>query len=124
MIGTIERRLGPMAGVISAACLAAALPATAAATRPDDRPGLRGPDAGTIIRLRPDDRGGVRGPSAAPPVLHSVTATSGAFDWDDAATGAAVMFGAISFAGIALMASSRRRGRVAQPVVTPSERSA
>jgi hypothetical protein len=124
MIGTTKRRR-LAAAAMSALSLAAAVPATAAATRPDDRAGVRGPTAATSAQraVRPDDRAGVRGPLSASRMTHAVVATSRTFDWGDAATGGAVTFGAISVLGQGVLAS-RRRGRIAHSVVMPSERSA
>jgi hypothetical protein len=125
MIGSMKPWRGFAAGLIAVASLAVVAPsATMAATRPDDRAGARFlPDAGTIVHLRPDDRAGVRASIVAPPVLHSVTATSGAFSWSDAGAGAAVTFGALSLIGIGVLAT-RRHGRAAKPVITTSEGSA
>jgi hypothetical protein len=121
MIGTTKRRR-LAAAAMSAASLAAAVPATALATRPDDRAGVRGPATSAQRAVRPDDRAGLRGPVSTSRMTHAVVATSRTFDWSDAATGAAVTFGAISVLGLAIL-GSRRRGRIAHPVVTPSERS-
>lgn len=124
MIGSMKPWRGLAAVLIAVGLLAVVVPsATMAATRPDDRAGVRGLDAGTMVHLRPDDRSGVRGSIASPPVLHSVTATSDAFAWNDAAAGAALTLGAISLVGLGVLAS-RRRGRAAQPVATTSEGSA
>lgn len=122
MIGSMKPWRGLAAVLIAVGLLAVVVPsATMAATRPDDRAGLRAaPDAGAIVHARPDDRAGVRGSIASPPVLHTVTATSEAFAWNDAAAGAAVALGAISLVGVAVLLG-RRRGRAAQPVVTTSE---
>jgi hypothetical protein len=125
MIGSMKPWRGLAAGLIAVASLAVVVPSvTMAATRPDDRAGARPlPDAGTIVHSRPDDRAGVRGSMSSPPVLHSVTATSGAFNWRDAGAGAAVTFGAVSLIGIGVLAT-RRHGRAAHTVVTTSEGSA
>jgi hypothetical protein len=125
MIGSMKPWRGLAAGLIAVASLAVVLPATAAMTRPDDRAGAFGP-GGQVragIAVRPDDRAGARGTIASPPVLHSVTATSGAFSWSDAGAGAAVTFGALSLIGIGVLAT-RRHGRAAKPVITTSEGSA
>jgi hypothetical protein len=122
MIGSMKAWRGLAAGLISVASLVVVVPATAAEARPDDRAGALGPGAQrlALTAVRPDDRVGVRGAIASPPVLHPVSATSGAFDWDVAAAGAAVTLGVISLAGIGVLAS-RRRGRLARPAVTTPE---
>jgi hypothetical protein len=80
----------------------------AVGTRPDDRVGIRGPNAPSvrtaatrpIVAVRPDDRGGVRGIGstmvAAPQV--SVAGGSG-FDWGAAGIGAGTMLGLVLIAG-------------------------
>ena len=57
--------------LVAAASLALAAPALAA-TRPDDRPGLRGPGGtGVSESLRPDDRPGIRGVGVVTPTVLS-----------------------------------------------------
>src|SRR5262245_45582854 len=82
--------------------------------RPDDRAGLRGPDAAALPVSRPDDRAGVRGPSSAPVHITAV-ATSDGFDWTDAAIGG---IGGIAAAllvkgGALLLLNQRNRTRTA-----------
>jgi hypothetical protein len=115
--------------ITAVAALALLVPATGAATRPDDRDGARGPgafveqgmamdpsmrasiqDAKTGI-VRPDDRPGRREvPLSAPSTTDVVTDS---FDWSDAGIGAGAVAGtgllAIVLAGLALARYDRRR---------------
>jgi hypothetical protein len=84
------------------------------ATRPDDRPGIRAvSQVGTqpeLAATRPDDRPVARVLVAPSPVVGTV-ATSTAFQWADAATGAGVTLAAVAFAGALIGFALRRRGR-------------
>lgn len=123
MIGTTSRRRRVAAALAAALATAALLAASAGATRPDDRAGLRGAAPARSVGVRPDDRPGTRGPGPVSRLLHPVTATRGAFDWADAATGAGVVLGALSLAGLAALAIRRRGRAAAAPSVIRYERS-
>jgi hypothetical protein len=80
------------------AALAVAVPAASAATRPDDRPGLRGPGAvaeSFAESVRPDDRAGRREVPLEVPIVTPTTAADG-FDWDDAGVGAGTVGGIVA----------------------------
>lgn len=97
--------LKSLAAIAAAASFAA--PATAAGNRPDDRAvGPRSEPTGQAIR--PDDRGGTRGPGS---VVYTVPApkTGNAFDFGDAAIGAATGAGfVLLLSGTALVLLRRR----------------
>jgi len=104
--------------IVVGASLVVAVPAGAAATRPDDRPGARGPGAiadpaladavgsGTGAPIRPDDRAGRREVPLGVPILTPSAVTDG-FDWGDAGIGAGTVGG---IAGLLLAAASIARG--------------
>jgi hypothetical protein len=112
MTRTAKRRGRWTIAALCALSLAAAAPiAATAATRPDDRPGLRTPSGvSTLTATRPDDRDGIRAPGAASDVLQPVAAASAAFSWGDAGIGAVAALGAIALLGTAAV-GIRRRGR-------------
>ena len=87
--------------------------------RPDDRAGIRGPNApaftaATSTAVRPDDRAAVRGigttavASAAPAL--TAAATESGFDWVDAGIGAASTLALILIGGGVFLIGTRRHG--------------
>jgi hypothetical protein len=117
--------------LIVAASLALAVPALGA-TRPDDRPGLRGPGGTALTEslrpddrpgirgvgvvaatvLRPDDRPGVRGiEAAAVAAPTSVLVTAEGFDWSAAGAGAGGATGLIALLGAAALTVRRSHRR-------------
>jgi hypothetical protein len=89
----------------------------AVGTRPDDRAGIRGPNAPSFMTapaqnsaVRPDDRAGIRGidSTTVAATQLSLGGASG-FDWSDAGVGAGSTLGLILIASGLLVARSRLR---------------
>ncbi len=92
---------------VLAAAVVFAAPATAAGVRPDDRAaGPRSEPTGQAVR--PDDRAGTRGPDSVVYTLPAAS-TGSAFDFGDAAIGAATGAGLVLLlSGTALILMRRR----------------
>jgi hypothetical protein len=80
----------------------------AAGTRPDDRAGIRGANAPsmltasspTTVAVRPDDRGGVRGVGSTTVAAPQLSLGGGSgFDWGAAGIGAGSMLGLVLIGG-------------------------
>ena len=104
----------------------------AAGTRPDDRGGIRGPNAPSFmaapaqssVGVRPDDRGGFRGIGSKATVAASAVAVGGGsgFDWGAAGIGAGSMLDLVLIAGSLFVVRGRfgahgSRGSSAPPAL-------
>ena len=103
----------------------------AAGTRPDDRGGIRGPNAPSLlsaasratVAVRPDDRGGFRGISSTAVAAPAVSVGGGSgFDWGAAGIGAGSMLGLVLITGSLFVVRGRfrahgSRGSSSAPVV-------
>ena len=103
----------------------------AAGTRPDDRGGIRGPNAPSFmsapaqssVGARPDDRGGFRGIGSTTTVATSAVAVEGSgFDWGAAGIGAGSMLALVLIAGSLFVVRGRfgahgSRGSSAPPAL-------
>lgn len=89
----------------------------AAGTRPDDRAGIRGPNAPSFMTapaqnsaVRPDDRAGIRGIDSTTVAATEVSLDSASgFAWGDAGIGAGSTLGLVLIAGGLLAARGRLR---------------
>jgi hypothetical protein len=89
----------------------------AVGTRPDDRAGIRGPNApafvtaatSTATAVRPDDRGGVRGINSVMVAARPHVSLGGgsSFDWGAAGIGAGGMLALVLIAGSLFVARGR-----------------
>jgi hypothetical protein len=96
---------------VLAAALVFSAPAIAAGVRPDDRAaGPRSEPSGQAVR--PDDRGGTRGPDSVVYTLPA-SSTGSAFDFGDAAIGAATGAGVVLLLSGTALVVLRRRAQLA-----------
>ena len=88
----------------------------AVGTRPDDRAGIRGPNAPAFMTaatsstaaVRPDDRGGVRGINSTMVAAPQVSlGGESSFDWGAAGIGAGSMLGLVLIAGSLFLVRGR-----------------
>jgi len=94
--------------VLAVAVVLALVPAAPAATRPDDRTGIRSA-AGTEAPVRPDDRTGARGPGLT---AHRAEANT----FRTAAVGGAALLLLVAAAGATLVVRRGRAGALAPDV--------
>jgi hypothetical protein len=115
----MKSSITPKLTVLAAAVAAASIFTSSAfaATRPDDRSGVRGPGATVATQVergepglaaRPDNRAGVLGVGADASVP---AATSDGFDWTAAGIGAGATGAFVLLVGIAAMLAMPRRQR-------------
>jgi hypothetical protein len=90
---------------------ALAIPATAAADPiPDSADGYRGVGTTLVDKRTPDSQLGRPADTPVTPQVRVIDAPADAFQWDDAAIGAAGGLAAIAIAGgVAMLGTSRRR---------------